>query len=97
MPAIRLETTVPEGVYNSLLAHGWSKERLTDQLRHLLAMVLFRNRTLSLGKAAQLAGLSRGEFIDLLGANDIPVINYSDESLAEELNSVDKMATELGG
>ena len=64
MPAIRLETTVPEGVCNSLLAHGWSKEKLTDQLRHLLAMVLFMDRTLSLGVAAQLAGLSRWEFIN---------------------------------
>ena len=38
---------------------------------------------LSLGKAADLAGMSRFEFIDYLRFNDEPIFQYTDEELEE--------------
>ncbi|MBI2294386.1 MAG: UPF0175 family protein [Betaproteobacteria bacterium] len=40
---------------------------------------------MSLGKAAEIAAVSIGEFIDHLGARRIPVVRYSPEELEQEL------------
>jgi len=86
-----LEPEVPEDVLLSLRSHGFSKEDLLVESRFLLALKFFREGMLSLGKAAKLAGLSRWDFIELLGKRGISVIDYSIEELEEEF----KLATEL--
>ena len=50
-----------------------------------LAIRLYEQETVSLGKAARIAGLSVSEFIDCLGARHIPVARYSPAELTEEL------------
>lgn len=50
-----------------------------------LAVKLFDDDVLSIGKAAKLAGMPQGEFIDHLGALKIPVVRYSKEELQREL------------
>lgn len=40
----------------------------------LLAVELYRDAILTLGQAAQLAGLTLGDFIDLCGRLDVPVL-----------------------
>ncbi len=50
-----------------------------------LAIRLYEQETVSLGKAARIAGVSVGEFIDQLGARGIPVVRYSPLELKEEL------------
>ena len=90
------ETRVPEDVYLVLLSHGLSQEALAAEARELLGMKLYATKVLSLGKAARLAGLSRWDFIDLLGENDIPVIDYSDEELDLEFESLVTLEEELG-
>ena len=48
------------------------------------AMRLYEKQVASLGLAAELAGVSRAEFIDALGKAQIPVFQYSaDEALAD--------------
>lgn len=50
-----------------------------------LAVKLFDEESLSLGKAARLAGMSQSEFIDLLGSMRIPVARYAPGELEKEL------------
>jgi prevent-host-death family protein len=50
-----------------------------------LACRLFAERTLSLGKAAKLSGLSTEGFIAQLGAMGIPAVDYPPEELDSEL------------
>lgn len=50
-----------------------------------LAVHLFDEELISLGKAAQLAGMSRNEFTRHLGELGIPVIRTSAEHLEREL------------
>lgn len=50
-----------------------------------LALRLFAEKAVSLGKAARLARLSLEEFIARLGAMGIPAVDYSAEELDEEL------------
>ena len=50
-----------------------------------LAVNLFKAGDISLGKAAQLAGMSKLAFIEYLSRLGIPVVSYSPEELEQEL------------
>lgn len=50
-----------------------------------LAIRLFAEKTVSLGKAAKLARLSVEDFIARLGAMGVPAVDYPPEELDEEL------------
>ena len=56
-----------------------------DEAQTLLAVKLFETERVSLGQAARLAGYSKRAFIEILGKNNVPVINYSPGDLREEL------------
>jgi prevent-host-death family protein len=60
---------------------------LRDGVHVALAVRLYAEEVLSLGKAARLAGLSVETFIEKLGALGIPSVRYSPEELDEELNA----------
>jgi predicted HTH domain antitoxin len=51
----------------------------------LLAVKLFELRRLSLGKAAQIGGMSKLRFMEELERMGIPVINLDDGQIEEEL------------
>lgn len=55
------------------------------EARLLLAVKLFEVSRVSLGIAAEVAGLPKRAFIDVLGQHRVPVLNQSPESLREEL------------
>ncbi|MCK5232579.1 MAG: UPF0175 family protein [Desulfobulbaceae bacterium] len=70
-----------------LVATGKSKEALEQELRFLLAVKMFELRRLSLGKAAQLCGMQKLNFMDEMGRMGIPVINPDDDQIREELKN----------
>ena len=60
--------------------------RLAGEDVHVVVAVrLYESDAVSLGRGARIAGLSISEFIDRLGALQIPVIRYSVEELEREL------------
>jgi predicted HTH domain antitoxin len=92
-----IETEFPEDILNTLQARGLFKDALAEETRRLLALRFYRERVLSLGTSARLAGLSRWEFLELLSENGIPVLDYSREELAREFEAVDKLEKDLKG
>ena len=68
-----------------LVATGQSPEDLEHELRVLLAVKLFEVRRLSLGKAAELAGMNKIAFLDELGRSGVPAINLDDDQIQDEL------------
>ncbi len=54
-------------------------------VRLALALSLFKQRTMSLGSAAKLAGKSVAEMISVLSATGIAVVDYPARELDEEL------------
>ena len=56
-----------------------------EEARLLLAIKLFELGCVSIDRAARLAGFSLRAFIDVLGQHRVPVLNYSPESLQQEL------------
>lgn len=92
---ISIETQVPEDVYQTLKANGLYRQNLSDQFKALFAVYAYQKSLLSLGKAALFAGMSRWAFIDFLSENNVPVIDFNEEELAEELKSAERLVDEL--
>jgi predicted HTH domain antitoxin len=51
----------------------------------ILAVGLYGKGTLSLGQAAEMVGVSKRSFIEVLGDYGVSVINYSPEELDEDI------------
>ena len=58
------------------------------QIMH--AIKLFETETLSLGKAAEVAGLSYRTFYELLIRYGVPVASMTEEDIVEEMANVDQ-------
>lgn len=65
---------------------------IEKDIREQAAIRYFKKRILSLGKSADLAGLTRFQFIDLLRYNGEPIFHYS----ADELDEIDRDSDRLG-
>jgi predicted HTH domain antitoxin len=84
-----------EDLYHTLSSHGLSKAAIAKESKKLLAFKCYKDKILSLGKSAELSGLSMWEFIEFLGENNVPVIDFDEEQLAAELDSVEKLRKAL--
>lgn len=72
------------------LAVPFTSDLLDLGLRTALAVKLFQDETVSLGKAAKMAGLTIETFIEKLGQLGIAVADYSADELARELKAFDE-------
>jgi predicted HTH domain antitoxin len=60
-------------------------QELESQIRLMAALKMFELGKLSSGKAAELAGLSRVEFLEACGRYQVSVFNYGPDELEREL------------
>lgn len=68
---------------------GTDEVRLAAELRTLWAVEQVRQGRCGVGKGAELAGVARAAFMKLLGQHGVPVIDFSDDELREELRASD--------
>ena len=68
-----------------LITSGKSSQALEKELTFLLAVKLFELHRFSLGKAAQFCNMTKLQFMFELGRLEIPVINFDDDQIADEL------------
>ncbi len=81
------ETTTFEVSQDILASLKVGIKDLIQSMRLVAAIAYFQDKKLSLGKAAELAGLNRLCFMDILAQKGIVIFDY-DESVAEsELRS----------
>ena len=73
-----------------LLSLGLSRDDAVRALKKSLVLQLVRDQRISAGKAAELLGISKFEFIVLMSANHVAYFDYSSEELDEELNNVNE-------
>ena len=64
-----------------------TSEELSAQILLMAALKMFELGKLSSGKAAELAGVSRVDFLDLCGRYHVPVFNYTADELESELRA----------
>jgi predicted HTH domain antitoxin len=74
-----------------LLSLKENREEFTQNLRFLSALMLYRRRRLSLGKAAELAGFSKLDFIHKLQLEKEPVFDFNDEEMTDIFADVAKL------
>ena len=63
-------------------------EDIPSYIQKLIALELFREKKVSLGKASQIAGLSVWEMMALLKEKKIP-LNYSVEDFEKDMNLIE--------
>jgi predicted HTH domain antitoxin len=83
-----LEVRCPGSVYQTLRAEGFDKETLSQEAREGLAVRLYGEHRLSLGKAAELAGLPIVGLMDLLRSLQIPIVEYGEEEYTQDLETI---------
>ncbi len=76
-----IHVDLPESV---LLATGQSEEEFVKEARFLLALKLFELGRLSSGRAGDLCGLPRVDFLLLAGKMGVPVADLEGEDLERE-------------
>lgn len=72
---------------NLELAVQATPEEMQAQIRLMAALKMFELGKLSSGKAAELAGLSRAEFLEMCGRYRVSVFNYAPDEIEDELRS----------
>ncbi|MEM7129148.1 MAG: UPF0175 family protein [Chloroflexota bacterium] len=94
-PVVTLETAIPLDVYATLKAQGVHRVHLIEEAKRLLALRYFREHVLSMGQAARLSGMDYWSFTEFISANGVPVVDLDDEELAEEFDTVNRLAARL--
>jgi predicted HTH domain antitoxin len=79
-----LTLTYPDDLAEAVRLTG---EEFSAQVLLMAALKMFELGKLSSGKAAELAGLSRGEFFEACGRYRVSVFNYPDEEIEAELRA----------
>ncbi|MGF1514345.1 MAG: UPF0175 family protein [Elainellaceae cyanobacterium] len=67
---------------------------LAQDIRLLAAIAFYQEKKLSLGKAAELAGINRLAFMDMLSAKGVIVFNYDDSALEADLAGITNLLTD---
>ena len=83
MKTEELTIKYPSGFENAV---HLSKEEMEQHIRLMAALKMFELGKVSSGKAAELAGMSRVEFIETCGRYHVSVFNYTPEELEKEIN-----------
>lgn len=89
MSEITFEVTVPP----DLVQFGFNQNHVQRNVKEWLVLSLFTDRHVSSGKAAKLLDISRIDFLALLRKRGIAYIDYSQQELDEEFDSVKTLET----
>jgi predicted HTH domain antitoxin len=68
----------------ALLTNSKTDKSIDDKVNLSIAIFLFTEKTVSLARAAELAGKSLGDFIDILIKHNIPWAEYTEEHKSQD-------------
>lgn len=88
MDTVTLELKLPQAVYLALQSAGLNRDELGERATRDLAMQLYAEGRLSLGKAAAMAGIPLLNFWLLLNERGIPVFDYTEDDYEADLATV---------
>ena len=74
--------SVPEDILYTL---NETKNDFINTMKFYTAMELYKLQKLSMGKASELAGMNKIDFMFELGKYDIPAINYDADDFQDEV------------
>jgi len=82
MKTTQISFEISEGILEVL---NESRDQFVRQVRLFTALQLFKSHKLSIGKAAELAGMSKDRFLIELDNHTIALIDYEPAELEQEL------------
>ncbi len=85
MKTISIPVDIPSDL---LIALNESEQELKAHLQTSMAIMLFQEGKLTIGKAIQLSGLSRFEFEKALAKNKIPISDLSIEQIHSDVEKL---------
>ena len=85
MDTITLRVPMPKETFLTL---GLSEREAVEAMKKSFIIELYRKDKISSGKAAELLGVRKLDFIRLLAEEGIPFFDYTDEELEEEFRTV---------
>jgi len=88
LPQIEVDSSI-------LLSLKNSADELAYKMKLYTAIVLYQKRQLSLGKSAQLLGMDRLSFINVLKDEGIAIFDYNDREMSEVFEGADKLGDML--
>ena len=81
----KLMLDVPEEIFIDL--HE-SEDEFANYVKKMIALDLYKNKKVSLGYCASVAGMAKEDFIKFLGVNNISIFSFASESeFMEELSN----------
>ena len=76
---------------NILLSMKKTKEQFLNEMLYSAALVFYRRRKLSLGKAAEFAGYTKIKFIEKLKNEDEFIFDYTNDEVDEIFSDSEKI------
>jgi predicted HTH domain antitoxin len=76
-----VQVELPAEAFDS---HPWDPARIAADLRLLWLLEQVRERRLAHGKAAEMAGIPRALFLQIMGKHGLSAFDYDADDLAEE-------------
>ncbi len=74
-----------------LRAANWGESDLSQEAARLLALELYREDKVSLGRAAELCQTPLAAFMDFAANHGVPPLRYSFEDLEQERQAADRL------
>ncbi|MGH9719563.1 MAG: UPF0175 family protein [Bryobacteraceae bacterium] len=68
------------------------KENASQEAARLLALELFREEKVSLGRAAEICSTPLAAFMDFAAAHGVPPLNYGAKELEEDRRSLNRLS-----
>ncbi len=75
----------------SLIEGLGGEQKAAEEVTRGAVLDLVRTGRISAGKGAELLHLTRHDFLDLMEAHDVPVIDYTPKDLAQELENIRRL------
>ena len=88
MDSVTISMDLPKDI---LLAADISEANAPADVKRHLALYMLKERILSFGKAAELSGMSKLDFVELAGSKGIP-LNYDTGDYHEDLKVIQQLS-----
>ena len=87
METMVLQVAIPKDLFSML---GFSQSEAAEAIKEFSVLGLYLEHRISVGKAAELLGIQKREFIRFLARRGISYLDHSKQELQEEFRTVDE-------
>ena len=87
MKTERIEIDIPQDILFAMKVYERPDE-VKSKMMTALAILLFQERVISLGKATELAGMNRVKFLEVLAEHGVPAYEYGEKDFNRDQQGI---------